>query len=160
MLQFWCDIMIDVLKEYVDVELLYMYVDNVVMQFVKVLKQFDVIVMGNMFGDILLDEVLMLMGLIGMLLLVLFDKNNKGLYELLYGLVLDIVGKGIVNLFVMILLVVMLLCYLLNCVEQVDCIECVVKMVFEQGYCMGDIVMLGCKQVGMVVMGDVVVVVL
>lgn len=78
--------------DYLNINLLYMYVDNVVMQLVCVFKQFDVIVIGNLFGDILFDEVVMLIGLIGMLLLVFLDENVKGMYELCYGLVFDIVG--------------------------------------------------------------------
>lgn len=88
-------------------------------------------VIDNMFGDILLDEVFMLIGFIGMLFFVLFDVNNKGMYEFCYGFVLDIVGQGIVNLLVIIFLVLMMLCYSFSQVIVVDVIEQVVSKVFD-----------------------------
>lgn len=91
-LRFWREIVEEVVKDYFDVVLNYMYVDNVLMQFVKDLLQFDVIFIFNMFGDILFDEVLMIVGLIGMFVFVLFGEGRVGFYELIYGIVLDIVG--------------------------------------------------------------------
>ena len=107
--QFWKDIMIDVSKEYPDVELSHMYVDNAAMQLVKAPKAFDVVVTGNMFGDILSDEAAMLTGSIGMLPSASLDKNNKGLYEPSHGSAPDIAGKDIANPVATILSVAMML---------------------------------------------------
>lgn len=155
--QFWRDVMIDVSKEYADVELSHMYVDNAAMQLAKAPKQFDVIVTGNMFGDILSDEASMLTGSIGMLPSASLDKNNKGLYEPSHGSAPDIAGKGIANPLATILSAAMLLRYSLNRAEQADRIERAVKTVLEQGYRTGDIATPGCKQVGTTAMGDAVV---
>ncbi|WP_133646657.1 3-isopropylmalate dehydrogenase [Paraburkholderia flava] len=154
--QFWRDVMIDVAKEYADVELSHMYVDNAAMQLVKAPKSFDVIVTGNMFGDILSDEAAMLTGSIGMLPSASLDKNNKGLYEPSHGSAPDIAGKGIANPLATILSAAMMLRYSLNKVEQADRIERAVKTVLEQGYRTGDIRTPGCKQIGTVAMGDAV----
>ena len=91
--QLWKDVMIRIGKEYPDVELTHMYVDNAAMQLVKAPKAFDVVVTGNMFGDILSDEAAMLTGSIGMLPSASLDKNNKGLYEPSHGSAPDIAGK-------------------------------------------------------------------
>ncbi|MDC6131390.1 3-isopropylmalate dehydrogenase, partial [Burkholderia gladioli] len=155
--QFWRDIMIDVSKEYAEVELSHMYVDNAAMQLAKAPKQFDVIVTGNMFGDILSDEAAMLTGSIGMLPSASLDKNNKGLYEPSHGSAPDIAGKGVANPLATILSVAMLLRYSLNRGEQAERIERAVQKVLEQGYRTGDIATPGCKQVGTVQMGDAVV---
>ena len=155
--QFWRDIMIDVSKAYADVELSHMYVDNAAMQLAKAPKQFDVIVTGNMFGDILSDEASMLTGSIGMLPSASLDKNNKGLYEPSHGSAPDIAGKGIANPLATILSAAMMLRYSLNRAEQADRIEAAVKKVLEQGYRTGDIATPGCKQVGTAAMGDAVV---
>ncbi|MGY6257688.1 3-isopropylmalate dehydrogenase [Paraburkholderia caledonica] len=155
--QFWKDVMIDVSKEYADVELSHMYVDNAAMQLVKAPKSFDVIVTGNMFGDILSDEAAMLTGSIGMLPSASLDKNNKGLYEPSHGSAPDIAGKGVANPLATILSAAMMLRYSLNKAEQADRIENAVKKVLEQGYRTGDILTSGCKQVGTVAMGDAVV---
>ncbi|TCF97946.1 3-isopropylmalate dehydrogenase [Paraburkholderia strydomiana] len=155
--QFWKDVMIDVSKEYADVELSHMYVDNAAMQLVKAPKSFDVIVTGNMFGDILSDEAAMLTGSIGMLPSASLDKNNKGLYEPSHGSAPDIAGKGVANPLATILSAAMMLRYSLNKAEQADRIENAVKKVLEQGYRTGDILTPGCKQVGTVAMGDAVV---
>jgi 3-isopropylmalate dehydrogenase len=155
--QFWRDVMIDVSKEYADVELSHMYVDNAAMQLAKAPKQFDVIVTGNMFGDILSDEASMLTGSIGMLPSASLDKNNKGLYEPSHGSAPDIAGKGIANPLATILSAAMMLRYSLNRAEQADRIERAVKTVLEQGYRTGDIATPGCKQVGTAAMGDAVV---
>ncbi|WP_431823053.1 3-isopropylmalate dehydrogenase [Burkholderia sp. F1] len=155
--QFWRDIMIDVSKEYADVELSHMYVDNAAMQLAKAPKQFDVVVTGNMFGDILSDEASMLTGSIGMLPSASLDKSNKGLYEPSHGSAPDIAGKGIANPLATILSAAMLLRYSLNRAEQADRIERAVKKVLEQGYRTGDIATPGCRQVGTVAMGDAVI---
>jgi 3-isopropylmalate dehydrogenase len=148
--QFWRDIMIDVSKEYADVELSHMYVDNAAMQLVKAPKAFDVVVTGNMFGDILSDQAAMLTGSIGMLPSASLDKNNKGSAP-------DIAGKGVANPLATILSAAMMLRYSLNKAEQADRIEAAVKKVLEQGYRTGDILTPGCQQVGTVAMGDAVV---
>ena len=108
------DVMIDVSKEYADVELSHMYVDNAAMQLVKAPKAFDVVVTGNMFGDILSDEAAMLTGSIGMLPSASLDKNNKGLYEPSHGSAPDIAGKGVANPLATILSAAMMLRYSLE----------------------------------------------
>ena len=155
--QFWRDVMIDVSKEYADVELSHMYVDNAAMQLVKAPKAFDVVVTGNMFGDILSDEAAMLTGSIGMLPSASLDKNNKGLYEPSHGSAPDIAGKGVANPLATILSAAMMLRFSLNKAEQADRIETAVKKVLEQGLRTGDILTPGCQQVGTVAMGDAVV---
>ncbi|MBY4947129.1 3-isopropylmalate dehydrogenase [Cupriavidus respiraculi] len=154
--QFWKDIVIDVHKEYPDVELSHMYVDNAAMQLVKAPKSFDVIVTGNMFGDILSDEAAMLTGSIGMLPSASLDANNKGLYEPSHGSAPDIAGKGVANPLATILSAAMMLRFTLNKAEQADRIENAVKKVLAQGYRTGDILTPGCKQVGTREMGDAV----
>ncbi|WP_266097487.1 isocitrate/isopropylmalate family dehydrogenase, partial [Klebsiella pneumoniae] len=143
--QFWRDIVTDVHKEYPEVELSHMYVDNAAMQLVKAPKNFDVIVTGNMFGDILSDEAAMLTGSIGMLPSASLDANNKGLYEPSHGSAPDIAGKGIANPLATILSAAMMLRYSLNKAEQADRIENAVKKVLAQGYRTGDILTPGCK---------------
>jgi 3-isopropylmalate dehydrogenase len=155
--QLWKDVVIDVAKEYADVELSHMYVDNAAMQLVKAPKSFDVIVTGNMFGDILSDEAAMLTGSIGMLPSASLDKSNKGLYEPSHGSAPDIAGKGVANPLATILSAAMMLRYSLNKAEQADRIENAVKKVLEQDYRTIDIATPGCKQVGTAAMGDAVV---
>ncbi len=155
--QFWRDVMIDVAKEYPDVELSHMYVDNAAMQLVKAPKSFDVIVTGNMFGDILSDEAAMLTGSIGMLPSASLDRNNKGLYEPSHGSAPDIAGKGVANPLATILSAAMMLRYSLNKAEQAGRIEAAVQKVLEQGYRTVDIVTPGCRQAGTAAMGDAVV---
>ncbi|WP_247350236.1 3-isopropylmalate dehydrogenase [Ralstonia pseudosolanacearum] len=155
--QFWKDIVTDVHKEYPEVELSHMYVDNAAMQLVKAPKNFDVVVTGNMFGDILSDEAAMLTGSIGMLPSASLDANNKGLYEPSHGSAPDIAGKGIANPLATILSAAMMLRYTLGKAEQADRIENAVKKVLAQGYRTGDILTPGCKQVGTVETGDAVV---
>lgn len=141
----WCEVVQKVYdEEYFDVELSYMYVDVGVMQLCCWFKQFDVIVIDNLFGDLLLDVVVMLIGLLGMLLLVLFgllmvNGCFKVFYELVYGLVFDIVGQNKVNLIVCILLFVMVLCYLFDFGVEVDCLEGVVEKVLVDGVCIVDL---------------------
>ncbi|WP_316150779.1 3-isopropylmalate dehydrogenase [Cupriavidus sp. BIC8F] len=154
--QFWKDIVIEVSKEYPEVELSHMYVDNAAMQLIKAPKSFDVIVTGNMFGDILSDEAAMLTGSIGMLPSASLDANNKGLYEPSHGSAPDIAGKGVANPLATILSAAMMLRYSLNKAEQADRIENAVKQVLAQGYRTGDILTPGCKQVGTREMGDAV----
>src|SRR6476660_1674823 len=154
--QFWKDIVIEVHKEYPDVELSHMYVDNAAMQLVKAPKSFDVIVTGNMFGDILSDEAAMLTGSIGMLPSASLDKNNKGLYEPSHGSAPDIAGKGVANPLATILSAAMMLRYSLGKTEQADRIESAVKKVLEQGYRTGDIATQDGKTVGTKEMGDAV----
>ncbi|MCT9114811.1 3-isopropylmalate dehydrogenase [Cupriavidus gilardii] len=154
--QFWKDIMIEVSKEYPDVELSHMYVDNAAMQLIKAPKSFDVIVTGNMFGDILSDEAAMLTGSIGMLPSASLDANNKGLYEPSHGSAPDIAGKGVANPLATILSAAMMLRYSLNKAEQADRIENAVKTVLAQGYRTADILTPGCRQVGTREMGEAV----
>ncbi|KAF1012268.1 MAG: 3-isopropylmalate dehydrogenase [Burkholderia sp.] len=155
--QVWRNIMSNVSEEYAEVVLSHMYVDNAAMQLAKVPKQFDVIVTGNMFGDILSDEAAMLTGSIGMLPSASLDKNNKGLYEPSHGSAPDIAGKGVANPLATILSAAMLLRYSLNRGEQAVRIERAVQKVLEQGYRTIDIATPGCKQVGTAQMGDAVV---
>ena len=154
--QLWKDVMIDVSKQYPDVELSHMYVDNAAMQLVKAPKSFDVIVTGNLFGDILSDQAAMLTGSIGMLPSASLDKNNKGLYEPSHGSAPDIAGKGIANPLATILSAAMMLRYSLNKAEQAERIEKAVQKVLEAGYRTGDIATPGCRQVGTAEMGDAV----
>ncbi|HTI16551.1 MAG TPA: 3-isopropylmalate dehydrogenase [Trinickia sp.] len=154
--QLWKEVMIDVAKGYPDVELSHMYVDNAAMQLVKAPKSFDVIVTGNMFGDILSDEAAMLTGSIGMLPSASLDKNNKGLYEPSHGSAPDIAGKGVANPLATILSAAMMLRYSLSKTEQAERIEKAVQKVLEAGLRTADIATAGCKQVGTVEMGDAV----
>ena len=155
--QFWKDIVTEVGKEYPDVELSHMYVDNAAMQLVKAPKNFDVIVTGNMFGDILSDAAAMLTGSIGMLPSASLDANNKGLYEPSHGSAPDIAGKGIANPLATILSAAMMLRFSLNKAEQADRIENAVKKVLAQGLRTADIYEEGTTKVSTVEMGDAVV---
>ncbi|MCA1323117.1 3-isopropylmalate dehydrogenase [Herbaspirillum sp. alder98] len=155
--QFWKDVVTDVAKEYPDVELSHMYVDNAAMQLVKAPKNFDVIVTGNMFGDILSDAAAMLTGSIGMLPSASLDANNKGLYEPSHGSAPDIAGKGIANPLATILSAAMMLRFSLNRAEQADRIENAVKKVLAQGLRTADIYEEGTTKVNTQQMGDAVV---
>lgn len=155
--QFWKDIVTDVHKEYQDVALDHMYVDNAAMQLVRAPKKFDVIVTGNMFGDILSDAAAMLTGSIGMLPSASLDANNKGLYEPSHGSAPDIAGKGVANPLATILSAAMMLRYSLNKVEQADRVEAAVKKVLAQGLRTPDIYDEGTTKVGTREMGDAVV---
>jgi 3-isopropylmalate dehydrogenase len=155
--QFWKEIVIEVHKEYPDVELDHMYVDNAAMQLVKAPKKFDVIVTGNMFGDILSDQAAMLTGSIGMLPSASLDANNKGLYEPSHGSAPDIAGKGVANPLATILSAAMMLRYSLNKAEQADRIETAVKKVLTQGLRTPDIYEAGTTKVGTKEMGQAVV---
>jgi 3-isopropylmalate dehydrogenase len=155
--QFWKDIVTDVHKEYPDVALDHMYVDNAAMQLVRAPKKFDVLVTGNMFGDILSDAAAMLTGSIGMLPSASLDENNKGLYEPSHGSAPDIAGKGVANPLATILSAAMMLRYSLNRAEQADRIETAVKVVLSQGLRTPDIYEEGTTKVGTAEMGEAVV---
>jgi 3-isopropylmalate dehydrogenase len=154
--QLWRDVMIEVSKDYPDVELSHMLVDNAAMQLLKAPKQFDVMVTGNMFGDILSDEASMLTGSIGMLPSASLDEKNKGLYEPSHGSAPDIAGKGIANPLATILSAAMMLRYTFGLEEQALRIENAVKKVLAQGYRTGDIYERGTNKVGTKEMGDAV----
>jgi 3-isopropylmalate dehydrogenase len=155
--QLWRDTMIEVSKQYPDVELSHMYVDNAAMQLVKAPKSFDVVVTGNMFGDILSDQAAMLTGSIGMLPSASLDKDNKGLYEPSHGSAPDIAGKGIANPLATILSAAMMLRYSLGKTEQADRVEGAVKKVLAQGLRTADIWEAGTQKVGTREMGAAVV---
>ena len=155
--QFWKDVVTEVHAQYQDVELEHMYVDNAAMQLVKAPKKFDVVVTGNMFGDILSDEAAMLTGSIGMLPSASLDKNNKGLYEPSHGSAPDIAGKGIANPLATILSAAMMLRFSLNQTEAADRIESAVRSVLSAGLRTADIWSEGTKKVSTRDMGDAVV---
>jgi 3-isopropylmalate dehydrogenase len=155
--QFWRDVMIEVHAQYPDVQLDHMYVDNAAMQLVKAPKAFDVIVTGNMFGDILSDEAAMLTGSIGMLPSASLDRNNKGLYEPSHGSAPDIAGKGIANPLATILSAAMMLRYTLNQAAAAQRIEAAVQAVLAAGLRTADIWSPGTRKVGTREMGDAVV---
>jgi 3-isopropylmalate dehydrogenase len=154
--QLWRDVMIEIAHDYPDVELSHMLVDNAAMQLVKAPKQFDVMVTGNMFGDILSDEASMLTGSIGMLPSASLDDKNKGLYEPSHGSAPDIAGKGVANPLATILSTAMMLRYTFGLEEQALRIENAVKKVLAQGYRTGDIYERGTNKVGTKEMGDAV----
>jgi 3-isopropylmalate dehydrogenase len=153
----WREVVIQVAKDYPDVALSHMYVDNAAMQLVRAPKQFDVIVTGNIFGDILSDEAAMLTGSIGMLPSASLDSANKGMYEPIHGSAPDIAGKGIANPLATILSVAMLLRYTLNEPALAERVEKAVSRVLDQGLRTGDIYTDGMRKVGTVQMGDAVV---
>ena len=155
--QFWRDVVTEVHAQYPDVELDHMYVDNAAMQLVKAPKKLDVVVTGNMFGDILSDEAAMLTGSIGMLPSASLDANNKGLYEPSHGSAPDIAGKGIANPLATILSAAMMLRYTLQQADAADRIESAVSSVLESGLRTGDIASAGMRTVGTREMGDAVV---
>ena len=155
--QFWKDVVTEVHAQYPDVTLEHLYVDNAAMQLVKAPKAFDVIVTGNMFGDILSDEAAMLTGSIGMLPSASLDAHNKGLYEPSHGSAPDIAGKGIANPLATILSAAMMLRYSLQQPAAADRIESAVKAVLAAGLRTGDIWSEGCRRVGTREMGDAVV---
>lgn len=154
--QLWRDVMTELAPEYPDVELTHMLVDNAAMQLVKAPKQFDVMVTGNMFGDILSDEASMLTGSIGMLPSASLDENNKGMYEPCHGSAPDIAGKGVANPLATILSVAMMMRYTFGREDAALRIEGAVKKVLAQGYRTGDIFEPGTKRVGTKEMGDAV----
>lgn len=153
----WREVVEEVAKDYPDVELSHMYVDNAAMQLVRAPKQFDVIVTDNLFGDILSDEASMLTGSIGMLPSASLDSNNKGMYEPCHGSAPDIAGKGLANPLATILSVSMMLRYTFDQAAAADAIELAVSKVLDQGLRTGDIMSEGMCQVGTAEMGDAVV---
>ncbi|HZV99553.1 MAG TPA: 3-isopropylmalate dehydrogenase [Methylophilaceae bacterium] len=155
--ELWRQVMIEVAKEYPEVELSHMYVDNAAMQLVRAPKQFDVMVTGNIFGDILSDEASMLTGSIGMLPSASLDANNKGMYEPSHGSAPDIAGKDTANPLATILSAAMMLRYTFNDEANANRVEDAVKQALAQGYRTGDIWTEGCNKVKCSEMGDAVV---
>jgi 3-isopropylmalate dehydrogenase len=153
----WREIMEEEAKNYPDVELSHMYVDNAAMQLVRAPKQFDVLVTGNMFGDILSDCAAMLTGSIGMLPSASLDKDNKGMYEPCHGSAPDIAGQGIANPLATILSAAMMLRYSLNEAAVADAIEEAVSKVLDQGLRTADIFSEGMQKVSTATMGEAVV---
>ena len=146
----------EVAKEYPDVTLEHMLVDNCAMQLVKDPEQFDVILTENMFGDILSDEASMLTGSIGMLPSASFNDTKFGLYEPSHGSAPDIAGKDIANPIATILSAAMMLRFSFDLDEAADAIELAVKRVLQKGYRTMDIMSEGCKQVTCSKMGDLI----
>ena len=153
----WREVVGDVAKKHPEVALAHMYVDNAAMQLVRKPKQFDVVVTGNMFGDILSDEASMLTGSIGMLPSASLDAQAKGLYEPIHGSAPDIAGKNVANPLATILSSAMMLRYTFNQDEWAYRIETAVKDVLAQGYRTADIHEPGTRKVGTKEMGDAVV---
>ena len=155
--QFWKDVVSEVGKQYPDVALDHMYVDNAAMQLVRAPKKFDVVVTGNMFGDILSDAAAMLTGSIGMLPSASLNAKNQGLYEPSHGSAPDIAGKGVANPLATILSAAMMLRFSLNQAEAAARIEKAVDAVLSQGLRTPDIYSEGTTKVGTREMGDAVV---
>jgi len=155
--QLWREILSDEGKKHSDVELSHMYVDNCAMQLVRNPKQFDVIVTGNMFGDILSDEASMLTGSIGMLPSAALDEKGKGLYEPIHGTAPDIAGKGVANPLATILSAAMMLRYSLKDEKNARRIEAAVTKALRDGLRTADIHTAGTRKVGTAEMGDAVV---
>lgn len=155
--QFWKDVVTEVHAQYPDVALDHMYVDNAAMQLVRAPKKFDVVVTGNMFGDILSDEASMLTGSIGMLPSASLNTRNQGLYEPSHGSAPDIAGKGIANPLATILSAAMMLRFSLNQPAAADRIEHAVSRVLASGLRTADIWSQGTTQVSTREMGDAVV---
>jgi len=155
--ELWREVMEEVSKDYPDVELSHIYVDNAAMQLVKAPKQFDVMVTSNLFGDVLSDCAAMLTGSIGMLPSASLNKDNFGMYEPIHGSAPDIAGKDIANPLATILSVAMMLRYSLNQTDLAGKIEAAVNTVLDQGYRTGDIAAQGDTIIGTEEMGDLVV---
>jgi 3-isopropylmalate dehydrogenase len=153
----WREVVNEVARAFPDVELTHMYVDNAAMQLVRAPKQFDVIVTGNMFGDILSDEASMLTGSIGLLPSASLDASNRGLYEPIHGSAPDIAGRGVANPLATILSVAMLMRYSVGDETSADRIERAVKAVLRSGLRTADIARPGEATVGTAAMGDAVV---
>jgi 3-isopropylmalate dehydrogenase len=154
---FWREIVTEVAKEYPAVALSHMYVDNAAMQLVRAPKQFDVILTGNIFGDILSDEASMLTGSIGMLPSASLDANNKGLYEPCHGSAPDIAGKDIANPLATILSVAMMMRYTFAREDIAQRVETAVHKTLQQGLRTADIAEAGKQKIGTAAMGDAVV---
>lgn len=155
--QLWRDVVTELHADYGDVELTHMYVDNAAMQLVRNPKQFDVMVTGNMFGDILSDEASMLTGSIGMLPSASLNSRNFGMYEPIHGSAPDIAGKGVANPLATILSLAMLLRYSLSQAEAADRVEAAVRKVLAQGLRTADIAEAGRQTVSTRAMGDAVI---
>ena len=155
--QFWKDVVTEVGLQYPDVQLDHMYIDNAAMQLVKAPKKFDVVVTGNMFGDILSDEASMLTGSIGMLPSASLNAKGQGLYEPSHGSAPDIAGQGIANPLATILSAAMMLRFSLNQEAAAQRIEAAVQQVLEQGLRTADIFSAGCTRVSTSEMGAAVV---
>jgi 3-isopropylmalate dehydrogenase len=155
--QLWREVVSQESGNYPDVELTHMYVDNCAMQLVRAPKQFDVIVTGNMFGDILSDEASMLTGSIGMLPSASLDERGKGLYEPIHGTAPDIAGKGVANPLATILSAAMMLRYSLGQEKAAERIESAVSTVLRSGMRTADIHTPGTRKVGTEEMGHAVV---
>jgi len=155
--ELWKEVVIEVSKEYPEVELSHMYVDNAAMQLVKNPKQFDVIVTGNIFGDILSDQASMLSGSIGMLGSASLDEHNKGMYEPIHGSAPDIAGQDMANPLATILSVAMMLRYSFGDTANSERIEAAVKRVLADGLRTADIWTEGTQRVSCSAMGDAVV---
>ncbi|MDD5411685.1 MAG: 3-isopropylmalate dehydrogenase [Methylobacter sp.] len=155
--ELWREVVTEVGKQYPDVELSHMYVDNASMQLVRAPKQFDVIVTTNMFGDILSDTAAMLTGSIGMLPSASLDADGKGMYEPIHGSAPDIAGKGIANPLATILSAAMMLRYTFNQVEAADRIEKAVNDALNANVRTADIYSDGMQKVSTSQMGDAVV---
>jgi 3-isopropylmalate dehydrogenase len=155
--QFWKDVVTEVHAQYPDVELEHMYVDNAAMQLVRAPKKFDVVVTGNMFGDILSDEASMLTGSIGMLPSASLNTKNQGLYEPSHGSAPDIAGKNLANPLATILSAAMMLRFTFNQTEAADRIERAVSSVLASGLRTTDIWSEGTTKVSTRGMGDAVV---
>ena len=153
----WREVVIEVAKDYPDVELSHMYVDNAAMQLVRAPKQFDVILTGNLFGDILSDEASMLTGSIGMLPSASLNAGNKGLYEPIHGSAPDIAGQDVANPLATILSTAMMMRYTFGEEAAASRIESAVKRVLRQGLRTADIHEAGMKKVGTEEMGEAVV---
>ena len=156
-MQLWRDIAIEIAPEYPDVELSHMLVDNAAMQLVRNPKQFDVMVAGNMFGDILSDEASMLTGSIGMLPSASLDANAKGLYEPIHGSAPDIAGKGLANPLAQILSLAMMMRYTFNLADVAARVEGAVRQALASGLRTGDIAKKGDKTCSTSEMGAAVV---
>ncbi len=155
--QLWKDVLVEIGQQYTDVALDHMLVDNAAMQLVKAPKKFDVLVTGNMFGDILSDEASMLTGSIGMLPSASLNSKGQGLYEPSHGSAPDIAGKGIANPLATILSAAMMLRFSLNQEAAAQRIEAAVQKVLQQGLRTADIYSEGTTKVSTVEMGDAVV---
>ena len=155
--ELWREIIIQIGKEYPEVELSHMYVDNAAMQLVKNPKQFDVIVTGNIFGDILSDQASMLTGSIGMLPSASLDENNKGMYEPSHGSAPDIAGQDKANPLATILSLAMMFKYTFNDQDKFNLIENAVKGVLKEGFRTEDIFSEGTNLIGCEEMGDKVI---
>ncbi len=153
----WRETVIRVAKDYPDVELQHLYVDNAAMQLVRAPKQFDVLLTSNIFGDILSDEASQIAGSIGMLASASLGEGTRGLYEPIHGSAPDIAGQNIANPLATILSAAMLLRYSLDESTAADAIEAAVETVLEDGYRTPDIATDGCRRVGTKEMGDAVV---